>query len=1255
MALTLQQLRSTATGVEPLSLLPGQIAFNVVDKVIYVGDGTSFKTSFDGTTVPGVAGNGWYSMPMDFSLLNNYYVANPEFYGDVPTDQQVLSWSDALNHPIWTTGSGGGSQVYITTNAAVAVAPGATVSDKITTAIGVVSPDEGDVAIVTGLPDDVYEGLYFFTTVWVKGAAYAYPSASEVIYNNTGTTLGATVQLAISDLNTGLIATTATANTAFSTANSALSIASAALPRAGGTMTGAIVAQNIDVQTGYGVQFNAGAAGTINGINDSVNTTSSTVAASSTAIKTAYDIAAAALPRAGGTMSGAISAQGVNFQAGFGVNFIGPYLGDIQGVTDAVNVVSSVVSASATAVKTAYDIGAAALPRSGGTMTGVITFEASQVFPVSGIQDATAGQKGIVQIGTNINVLSGTISVNDSTTSQKGVVQLDDTLNSSSLTLALTARAGKDLQDQIDSLTLASNVTLAGSLNADTGLIDSVTTLGSAAGFVAGAALPAAAAGNADYYVLVTTGGLYSPPGGGGPYAAENGDWFLSTGTAWQYLGVGARPQSASYTTAGIVQLADTLVTYTGTSDTEAVTPNSLQDKLSDSTSLSDGKRIASSVAVKSAYDAAVAAQTTANNALPKAGGTMTGNITFQDAGEGVFFSGGSSIIAISDATGNTNSDIAASSTAVKNTYTLADSANTTANAALPKAGGTMTGNIVFSATQPFPSAYPDTLGAVYGSTTPSTGAGAYNVSIGYGAGGSLTSGQFNVQIGGASGDITSGSNNVAIGFDRNVANPAGDRQLAIGPDAYGYWLSGDSTLNIKPGAGLRDAADSLGTAGQVLSSTGSALQWVNNPPDGVLGVTGTAPITVDNTDPANPIIGASAASISAAGVVQLNNTVTSTSTTEAATANAVKIAYDAALLSGITSATTIYVNNTNGNDSTGERGTTKAFLTINAALAVALNDDTIFLSPGTFTENVTLTKGVTLIGTWQEQGIYDGTTILGNFVFDMVTPTAANSPSINHIRFISPNTSSAFKVLNNAQPEGITVISDCLFTQQGESSTTQFCFETVGTWTRSMYVRRATFDGNVKHAAGTASGATGGYLVLDDILGTGSATRHYNISTGTVEFRRPSNSISPVLQTGGVVQFTDCISGITPSDAITSPIFGGTNICYKGSAASVGTGTVYFSGWAPILGVINIGANMIYGWSALNVTPANLIISGSALAYTTAVPAAAAVVTASQQRPRFDLLTATSSVAAANQLATVLDSTTGTLYSVSNLDAGTY
>jgi|694.fasta_scaffold08310_4 hypothetical protein len=634
MSLTVQNLRAVGTGVEPASLLPGQIAFNITDRVIYVGDGSNFKTNFDGTQVAGVPGNGWYAMPMDFDSLGEYYVANPGYYGDIPTDQQVLAWSTALNHPIWISGGGGGgSQVYVVSNAAVAAAPGATTSAKISAAIGVASPDEGNVAIVTGLPDEVYEGLYFFTTEWVKGAAYAYPSATEVIYDNTGRSLGATVQLAIDDLDDGLIATTAIANTANSTANSALSIASAALPRSGGTMTGTIVSQNIDVQGGFGVQFSGGVNGTINGINDSINATSSTVAASSTA------------------------------------------------------------------VKAAYDIGAAALPRSGGTMTGTITFAAGQIFPVSGIQDATGAQKGIVQVGTNIQVASGVISILDSSTSNKGVVQLNDSLTSSSTTLALTARAGFDLQGQIDSLTLASNVILAGSLNAATGLLDSTTSLGAATvpPFVAGFGLPVPQASLNDYYVLVTVAGSYTPPGAsGGPYNAENGDWFLCGETSlgsgiyvWQYLGVGARPQSASYITAGIVQLADTAVTYTGTSDTEAVTPNSLQDKLSDSTNLADSNRIASSAALKTTYDLADAA-------LPKAGGTMTGDLTFSGAGVGIVFNDASTVEAISDSVSTTSSVTAASATAVKSAYDLA-------NAALARSGGTMTGAITFAAGQIFP------------------------------------------------------------------------------------------------------------------------------------------------------------------------------------------------------------------------------------------------------------------------------------------------------------------------------------------------------------------------------------------------------------------------------------------------------------------------------------------------------------------------------------------------------------------------
>jgi hypothetical protein len=391
--------------------------------------------------------------------------------------------------------------------------------------------------------------------------------------------------------------------------------------------------------------------------------------------------------------------QNINVQTGFGVQFNAGANGTINGINDSINAISSTIAASGTAVKTAYDIGAAALPRTGGTMTGTITFDAGQIFPVSGIQDATGAQKGIVQVGTNIQVASGVISILDSTVSNKGVVQLDDSLTSNSTTLALTARAGFDLQGQIDSLTLASNVILAGSLNATTGLLDSTTSLGAATvpPFVAGSGLPLPQVSLNDYYVLVTVAGSYTPPGAsGGPYNAENGDWFLCGETflgsgvyVWQYLGVGARPQSASYITAGIVQLADTAVTYTGTSDTEAVTPNSLQDKLSDSTNLADSNRIASSAALKTTYDLA-------NAALPKAGGTMTGDITMSGAGVGVVFNDASTVEAISDSTATTSSVTAASATAVKSAYDLA-------NAALARSGGTMTGAITFAAGQTFP------------------------------------------------------------------------------------------------------------------------------------------------------------------------------------------------------------------------------------------------------------------------------------------------------------------------------------------------------------------------------------------------------------------------------------------------------------------------------------------------------------------------------------------------------------------------
>jgi len=599
MTITLQNLRAIGTGVEPTSLLPGQLAFNVTDKVIYVGDGSSAKTNFDGSSTPGVAGAGWYAMPMDFAALNEYYVANPEFYGDVPTDQQVLTWSTDLNHPVWTSGGGGGGggNVYVTTNSAVALAPGATTSAKISAAIGVVSPDEGDVTIVTGLPDDVYEGLYFFTTSWVKGAAYAYPSASEVIYNNTAhPTLPPTVQGAIDNLDAGLTATTAIANTANSTANSALSIASAALPKAGGTMTGALVSRNVNVQSGYGVQFDGGTNGTINGITDSISSASSTVAASGVAVKTSYDLAAAALSRSGGTMTGAIT-----FVAGqvFPVSGIQDATAAQKGVVQIgtnVDVASGVISVKTAdtanlgvvQVGTNIDVASGTISvKTADTSNLGLVIVGTNIDVVSGtisVKTGSASDFGVLKVGTNLDVLAGVISVKSASTTQAGIVQLNNTLSSNSITQALTAAQGLNLQTQINSLTVASNTKLAGSINCATGLVSSVTTDGIAKGFAVGSLPPAPAPGNANYYMIVTVGSAsYTPPGGGGPYAPENGDWFLSSGTLWQYLGVGARPSYASTTTAGIVQLSDDATTQAGSNATLAVTPASLQSKISDS------------------------------------------------------------------------------------------------------------------------------------------------------------------------------------------------------------------------------------------------------------------------------------------------------------------------------------------------------------------------------------------------------------------------------------------------------------------------------------------------------------------------------------------------------------------------------------------------------------------------------------------------------------------------------------------------
>jgi hypothetical protein len=590
-----------------------------------------------------------------------------EFWFDTASDSLKI-WDGTA----WVATAGSGSVVSVTGTSPIVVdntdAANPVISVTAATTVG----NEGVVQLSNDLNDTSTTGWAAtpFAVSLVNDDVQTRLSKADggTMQGNINMSAGTEIQFSTnSSVLTGVTSSTSTTSATLAASatavKSAYDLANAALPKAGGTMTGAITA------AAAGVIFSD--ASSITALSDSTSTTSSVIGASSTAVKAAYDLANGALPLTGGTVTGDIVLSG----AGVGIVFNDA--STVEAISDSTSTVSSVIAASSTAVKSAYDLAAGALSAGGGTMTGVIVFDAAQTFSVTGIQNATLVQKGVVQVGTNIDVAAGVISVADGTTSAKGVVQLYNNTDSTSTALALTAAQGKNLQDQIDALVLSSNLTLAGTLNASTGLVDNVTTAGTAAGFVAGSALPAAAAGNADYFVIVDVEGS-TGPSGTPPY--HIGDWFLSNGTAWQFLNVGFQAAAATTTVEGVVYLATDAEVQAGTdTSNKAVNPASLQSKVSDSTSTTDSYSIASSTAVKSAYDLA-------NAALPKAGGTMTGGINL--AAAGVTFSNASQVTAISDSTSTTSSVTAASSTAVKSAYDLAA-------AAVPLPAGIVKGSVL--------------------------------------------------------------------------------------------------------------------------------------------------------------------------------------------------------------------------------------------------------------------------------------------------------------------------------------------------------------------------------------------------------------------------------------------------------------------------------------------------------------------------------------------------------------------------------
>ena len=336
---------------------------------------------------------------------------------------------------------------------------------------------------------------------------------------------------------------------------------------------------------------------------------------------------------------------------------------------------------------------------------GRITMVSNGVAPVTTV----TGTAPVQVTGTAPSL---TVAVAPSSTTAPGVVQLVDALNSTSTTQALTAAQGKVLQDQISALAAASNLTFAGTIDGATGLMVSVSTeaAGLTTPFVVGQAMPAAAAENEDYFTIVSAAGTMTPPGGSSTVTTV-GDWFLSTGATYQFLDTGFNPPYASTTEAGIVELADNAETQAGTDATLAVTAAGLQSKVSDSVSTASSTSIASSQAVKDAYDAATAAQTdatqalsdaaaaqaTADAALPLSGGTMTGVINFapgQTVPVGSIQDGTltqKGVVQLEDSVSSTSTTTAATPNSVKQAYDAAAAAQVDATQALSDASSAQT------------------------------------------------------------------------------------------------------------------------------------------------------------------------------------------------------------------------------------------------------------------------------------------------------------------------------------------------------------------------------------------------------------------------------------------------------------------------------------------------------------------------------------------------------------------------------------
>lgn len=352
----------------------------------------------------------------------------------------------------------------------------------------------------------------------------------------------------------------------------------------------------------------------------------------------------------------------------------------------------------------------------------------------------------------------------------------------------------------------AGEIVFAGTFDASagsgTGLIDTVTTAGTAIGLTVNAALPAASATNLRYYVVVSEGGTVTT--GNAPHVAlAPPDMLLSDGTAWIEIDVSSTVAAQQASNISVSAIA-------------GMTAADVQAALSE---LNTAK-------------------------MPKAGGTFTGNVTL-DGTDLIFDTGSfnttfesatataartitlpdaSGTVLLAGATNIVNADISASAgIAFSKLATLSSGNLIVGNSSNTAASVAITGDVTISNAGVTSIA----SGAIIDADVNASAAIAYSKLA------ALPSGHL----------LVGNSSNVATGV-----SPTGDVTITnAGVTAIASGVIVDADINASAEIAVSKLAD--GTARQLLQTdaAGTGVEWTSNVDlPGTLDVTGVA--TFDST-----------------------------------------------------------------------------------------------------------------------------------------------------------------------------------------------------------------------------------------------------------------------------------------------------------------------------------------------------------------------------------------------------------------------